>query len=1026
MRKFLLSLIVFCALTVGVFILAFNVLNGATLEIDKSNWREIRDIYQYDVVYAKTISNQSSEYYEANPAQRLIDGLKKASDNSWNLGIVEAEEEKNSTNKKIYCYNTNLDSSLNESMGDYDFRIELSTGNNIYISGKTNKALLAGVDFFINECVIEKNGVKNVYVPTGSGYFSDYAMGSNKIDNIDITNFYIVVDDANDRTKLDAHGNVVEDLTDWGIKEHAQKIQEKISQISSVVVPIVSETNKITKVYNETDAEYNNYISTPQISPEQLANQKTNEEIKTSFVQPHEIYISGFSNLRTDAMEIIENFQKDEYFVGIKNGKLLILGQSALALKEACDYFLSQLNTVNNGRFIRFSSEIISKTGIAKYPLNYNIFVDAKNGVDTNNGEKQETAVKTIYKALKIFNKYKTEKIGNKFAKVNINLLDGNYKSNNLKVEVPFNISLTIKAFGEAKPVIDSLSNEITLEANSNGKYSYQFKKSEDENYSSEDSPNYRQVYVSQNGEDIMATMAESNVFKTDTKALYYDVDEVVNKLPEKYNDPEKYELTNTTFMKYPVDYKNQRVYIDASIYSRLFAKLQGYEELWFEGEWQSFNIKITDVGLENELVFEDLSPQTFYYVTLEEEGFYKFYNGLVYAWEGEVLTRGFTNRMYSIKNSFEYLGSSGNKYVYDYLTATIHFASNKKIKVVNNSVLFNISKSQNITFSGLSFTGVEYKDIVKNNAVFAQMGRVNGSTPTAAAIYGTDVTNILIENCKFYNMASNAVLLKGIVNDLIIKNNKFTNIGMSAIVVGNASSSITYKQWAESAVRNVVIDNNIIDKTGTIYPAACAIFVPKADGIFIRHNTISNTSYTAISLGFNWSWSGIRYNYLEGFNINRADISYNHITNFMQVLQDGGAIYVLGANCTKNYTKTFNYMHDNYAYNSNAKKDACIYVYYLDGSASNWEVYNNAGGGGTYGVYSQIVKTAESHNNLIRDMYIITNSTTQPIRIHSGDANESNARNVKCLQNIADSYSSSDTHVKTIKEKAGSSLDKK
>ena len=77
-----------------------------------------------------------------------------------------------------------------------------------------------------------------------------------------------------------------------------------------------------------------------------------------------------------------------------------------------------------------------------------------------------------------------------------------------------------------------------------------------------------------------------------------------------------------------------------------------------------------------------------------------------------------------------------------------------------------------------------------------------------------------------------------------------------------------------------------------------------------------------------------------EGINIRDAEIAYNRITDFVQVLKDGAAIYVLGANCERSCSRRFNFMHHNFAQNK-CIRDMTM-GYYLDGAASNWNVWDN------------------------------------------------------------------------------------
>ena len=1038
MKKWILYLFLFCALSVGVFVLIFNVLSTTVLEIDKSSWQRIDKIGDYDIVYSRGVKGfsdfENSEYFVSNPATKLAEGLKNI-DNNWNLDVLERSED-DRIGKTIYVYNTNIDVNENNNLNENDFTINLLAGGNISIAGKTNNAILAGVNFFLRECIIENSdGTKDIYVPTGSGYHFNYADGSNKIGGVDISNFYIVIDDVND----------------WGIKEKALSIQQKISEIANVFVPIVPQTNKIHKK----DV---GYYETGTVAGVENLTTQTNEQVMQTLVYSNEIYISGYSNLRSDAMEILENLSEDEYFVGVKNGKLLLLGQNAAAVSEACEYFINKLNNVQAGRFFRFSDNTLSSQGKVQYSNLLYIYVDATNGKDTNDGFTKETAVKSLGKAINIFNT-KVKDFSNSFAKFEIVILDGSYDANNLKITVPQNITLNIKAYEKAKPIIESLEEITPLKDGSY--YTYQFEGSGEG--SKLTYPNIRQIYK----QNSMLTMAQSKEGKTGAKAVLYSKDSngALAQFLIEYNA--QLDLTKETelvidypFTSYPIDFINRKVYIeglDSTIQALMKTTMTGCEELWLTGQWQSFNLKIDGAGSDvltipttvkdadgkNQTVYKE---QTCYYVTVsqdkDEKGevlkykdqqFYKMYNSMLVRSDGEYKSRGYTNRECKILNSTTLLSS--NNYVYDNTKGILYLKSSQVVQYPKSEILFNISNSSNITIDGLTFTGVEYKSIVSSGKTFNQAGRANGYIPSAAAIYGRNTSNITIKNCNFEEINCIGVHFKNKVNNLTLESNKFTNIGMSAIVVGETTTYRSYNAWITAGVRNAKIINNSLKNIGCLYPACCAILVPNADGLQILHNTINTTPYTAISIGWGWSWNAVKYNYLESFNLNRVEVAYNHITDFMQVLKDGGAIYALGANCKKEYTNYFNFMHDNYAYNKDFRENALIYVYYLDGTASNWEVYNNVGGGGTHGCYSQYIVNAEAHNNYIHDMYFIEGSFSGKIveieytSLKGDEIISAAKRNVKVKEDSIKLINARDLNedpVKSIINAAGSTLNNK
>ena len=91
-----------------------------------------------------------------------------------------------------------------------------------------------------------------------------------------------------------------------------------------------------------------------------------------------------------------------------------------------------------------------------------------------------------------------------------------------------------------------------------------------------------------------------------------------------------------------------------------------------------------------------------------------------------------------------------------------------------------------------------------------------------------------------------------------------------------------------------------------------------------------------------------------------------------MDVLHDGAAIYVVGANCHRGYTRQINFMHHNFALRNEVVHGR--HAYYLDGSSSNWEVYENVTPAAHHSVFSQFnVPSQYTWHNYIHDIYSTT-----------------------------------------------------
>ena len=262
---------------------------------------------------------------------------------------------------------------------------------------------------------------------------------------------------------------------------------------------------------------------------------------------------------------------------------------------------------------------------------------------------------------------------------------------------------------------------------------------------------------------------------------------------------------------------------------------------------------------------------------------------------------------------------------------------------------LITLKGMSNITFKSVAFSGATTGYRIKNSYFSGQANcesRVRRLSH--AALITHDVRNVLFDGCSFSELGANGLQMKDASTSVTIINCRFTHIGMSALSVGNPESN-----WSNPKNRNINIriENNLIEDIGYTYPSAVALYVGMVDTLVLSHNTIRKCAYSGVSVG--WGWSRVGYELGESVNIRDAEISYNRIEDFMMLLRDGAAIYVLGANVDASNARRFNKMHDNYA-SRELYRDTSKRGYYMDGSSSNWDVYDNVICGVRLPIFSQ------------------------------------------------------------------------
>ena len=279
---------------------------------------------------------------------------------------------------------------------------------------------------------------------------------------------------------------------------------------------------------------------------------------------------------------------------------------------------------------------------------------------------------------------------------------------------------------------------------------------------------------------------------------------------------------------------------------------------------------------------------------------------------------------------------------------------------------VFSFSGMSGITLRGISFSGIG-STLIARHMYFACQSNAEKRFGLLldTAILTRDVRDLRVEDCSFYELGGNGIIMTDKSAGVRIKNTSFRKISMAAIVIGNRTTA-----WEDPKNRSfdVEISNNRFYDIGFDYPAAGAIYISTVDGLRILHNTIEKTAYSAITVG--WGWDRVKYLLGEKVNIRDAEIAYNRITDFMQTMRDGAAIYVLGANCAWGNARQFNFMHDNYAeremYVDNSKRG-----YYMDGSSTNWECFDNVILGVRLPIFSQFhVPDQYTHHNYIHGIY--------------------------------------------------------
>ncbi|MDY3928072.1 MAG: hypothetical protein SOZ34_01775 [Clostridia bacterium] len=165
---------------------------------------------------------------------------------------------------------------------------------------------------------------------------------------------------------------------------------------------------------------------------------------------------------------------------------------------------------------------------------------------------------------------------------------------------------------------------------------------------------------------------------------------------------------------------------------------------------------------------------------------------------------------------------------------------------------------------------------------------------------------------------------------------------------------------------KNILIENNLIERTGTSTNHGLGIIITHAEDSKILHNEIKHTGYTGISVGFSWhKYRPTCYN---------MEVAYNYIYDVCRLTYDGGGIYMLGPQYGSEY-------HHNHIEQTNQS----VHSFYTDNGSCGQRISNNYIEGASHYVLSPYVGADSSDN--ISNVVFDNNYATRTRSNDSGKA---------------------------------------
>ncbi len=312
------------------------------------------------------------------------------------------------------------------------------------------------------------------------------------------------------------------------------------------------------------------------------------------------------------------------------------------------------------------------------------------------------------------------------------------------------------------------------------------------------------------------------------------------------------------------------------------------------------------------------------------------------------------SNRHVFVSNAPEFLDTTG-EYYYDVKTGTIYYYSDYELteEVISYPTLdrlFIFHNARYFSFTDLTVWGVDDYTLTEiglaagqagsNNTGSAELKQTGFSSRSALAFY--HAYHVLIQDCYFHDIGGNAIYMEGRVEDTTITGNEIEMIGDSGIRIrGNRSSNNEFS--STSGAERVTITQNYLHQIAQSVYNAPALYMASCKDVEVANNTIIGCSYSGMSFG--WYWSAATWEEHARYNLYNMNIHHNYLTDFMQNLGDGGAIYMLGGNLKPDNPKQINFIHHNCVIFSDTSGNGLGNQsdgYYFDGSSTNWSNYNN------------------------------------------------------------------------------------
>lgn len=345
-------------------------------------------------------------------------------------------------------------------------------------------------------------------------------------------------------------------------------------------------------------------------------------------------------------------------------------------------------------------------------------------------------------------------------------------------------------------------------------------------------------------------------------------------------------------------------------------------------------------------------------------------------------------NPRYFLENSMAFLNNEREWY-FDKKEGLLYLklsenASPVNMKVIIPSLANNLlriagtetKKIKNIHFENITFSYCSWLLPSEGYAgIQACFFDPRGTTTTwnviPAAIDVTWSENCSFVDCRFTHLGGSGVWLgTGSVN-CKISVCKFEDISGNGIMIGEGNDrtvegGLWWEKRPDQVASGNIVESSVITACGLQFFGAVGIWCGLTANTSILNNQIFDLPYTGISVG--WMWSPVptpcRENKLEG----------NHIHHVMQLLSDGGGIYMLGLQPGSRIVN--NQIHDIPLNTGRAESNGM----FLDEGTTNVEVSGNL----IYSIAKSPLRFHKATINLVKNNVLACSGDNPPVRYNN------------------------------------------